>query len=124
MFVRGIHRQQNAVEGKSVYPFNQAIRAVMAGQSKMANHFLFPRLDDRLHGAAFGEHFSDVTRRADVMQLPEIQMVGLEQLEGFFQHAERGIARALLGLAGQKRLGTPLFHHLPNILLAPALSPP
>jgi len=55
------------------------------------------------------------------MQLPQIQMVGLQELQRLFDHLQRSIACAFLRFAGEKRLASARLHHLAQILLAPAL---
>ena len=54
------------------------------------------------------------------MQLPKIQVVRLQQLQGFLDHAQAAVARALLGLAGQECLRAAPLHHRADVLLAPA----
>ena len=57
------------------------------------------------------------------MQLPQVHVVGLEQLERLVDHAQRGFAGAFLGLGGEKCLVAPVGHDLADVLLAPALGP-
>jgi hypothetical protein len=57
------------------------------------------------------------------MQLPEVHVVGLEQLQRFLDHAHRIVARPLLGLGGQEGLIAAARHHFADVLLAPALRP-
>ncbi len=100
--------------------FHQRLRPEVAGDAEVAHHLLFLRLPQRFHRAALREYRVHVLHQADVVQLPEIQMIGLQQLQGFFDHAQAAIARALLGLAGEECLRAAPLHHRADVALAPA----
>ena len=55
------------------------------------------------------------------MELPQVEMAGVEQLERFLEHADGTVAGALLGLAGEERFGAAPLHDLADIAFAPAL---
>ena len=50
-------------------------------------------------------------------------MIGVQQLQGYFQIPERGITGALLRLAGDEDLIAMPFQALAKILFAPAVRP-
>ena len=56
------------------------------------------------HGAALGEDRVDVLGQTDVVQLPQIHVIGVQQVEGLFDHAHRAVTRALFGFGGQESL--------------------
>src|SRR5208283_264814 len=85
------------------------------------DHLLFLGLEEGLHGAALSEDGLDVLGLADVVELPEVEMAGVEQLERFFEHAQGTVASALLGLAGEEGFSTAALHDLADVALAPAV---
>jgi len=52
--------------------------------------------------AALGEKLVDVGHRADIVKLPDIDVIGLEQTERFLDHAHRTIPGAFLGFSGEE----------------------
>ena len=78
-------------------------------------------LDEGFHGSALGEDGVDVFGEADVVELPEIDVVGVEELEGLFDHAQGAFAGALLGLGGEEGLVAAGLHDAADVLLAPAV---
>src|ERR1035438_10001437 len=102
------------------YAIGDALARHMA---QMTDDLLLVRLPQRFHGAALGEDSFDVLHQADIVQLPEVQVIGFEQFERLLQHAQRAIARALLGLTGQKGRCPPTPHDFADIAFAPAFEP-
>jgi len=78
-------------------------------------------LDEGFHGSTFGEDGFDVLREADVVELPEIDVVGVEELEGLFDHAKGGFTGALLRLGGDEGFVAAVLQDAADVLLAPAL---
>ena len=81
----------------------ERVGAVVAGDSEIAHDFLVASFEQGFHGSALGEDLVDVGHGADVVQLPEVDVIGLEQLERGLDHAHGSIAGPLLGLGGEKR---------------------
>ena len=50
------------------------------------------------HGAALGEDLLDLVVGPNVVQLPQVEVIGVQQLERLLQHAQRAIFGALLVL--------------------------
>ena len=119
--VGGVHGHEDAVEVVAVDALDQRFGPVVAGDAEMPHHLLLLHLEQRFHGAALGEDLVDIVLRADVVQLPEVDVIGLEQLERLLDHAHGAVARALLGLGGEEGLVAALGHDLADVLLAPAL---
>ena len=67
-------------KGKRRMPSASASGPVMSGDAEVADDLLLVRLPQRFHGAALGEDRLDVFGQADVVELPEVQMIGLQQL--------------------------------------------
>src|SRR5450759_698729 len=109
-FVRGVHRQQHRVEGITANGLDQAIGTEMARDAQVLHESLFPGLDEGLHGAALGEDLIDVAHGAQVVELPAVQVIRVEQFQGLLQHAKGAVPGALLGLAGEEGLLPPPLH--------------
>ena len=72
----------------------------MAGDAEIANNLLLFHFKQSFHGSALGENLIDVKDGSHVVQLPQIDVIGVKQFEGLFDHAERSVAGALLGFRG------------------------
>ncbi len=55
------------------------------------------------------------------MQLPQVDVVGLQQLKRLLDHAQRAVASALFGLGGDEGLVAAVGQHFAHVLLAPAI---
>ena len=78
--VGGVHGHQNGVEWIAMDAFHQRVGAIVAGEAEEAHNLLLFHLEQGFHGAALGEDLVDVGHGADVVKLPEVDVVGLEQL--------------------------------------------
>jgi hypothetical protein len=56
-----------------------------------------------------------------LLEQPEVEMVGLHELEGLFDIAEGVVAAALPGLGTKEGVVATVLHHAADVLLAPAL---
>src|SRR6185436_1665443 len=74
----------------------------MSGNPQVADQFLFPGLHQGLQSATLGEGGVQVGPAADVMELPEVEVVGLQALEAALEQSQRAIAGPVIGLAGQE----------------------
>src|SRR5579871_3031269 len=93
----------------------------MPGDAKITDNLLIAGFEQSLHCAALGKDLIDVGHGADIVQLPEIDVIGLQQLQRSFQHPLRAIASALFRLGSEKGFGSAALHDLAYVLLAPAL---
>ncbi len=110
--------------GIALDAFHQRIRAVVSRQAQVPHHLLLLHFEQRFHRAALGENLVHVVLRADVVQLPKVHVVGLQQLQRLLNHAHRVVARALLGLGREKCLVAPLGHHLATYCSLQRSGPP
>ena len=85
----------------------------------MAHHFLITRLNQGFYGAAFAKYLINVFFNSDIVELPGVNVIGVEQLQRNFEVFERGIAGAFFGLGGNKNLITVALKALTYILLTP-----
>jgi hypothetical protein len=86
--VRGVHRHKNRVEWIALDAFDERVGAVVTGEAEEADDLLLLHLQQCFHSAALGEDVVDIGHGADVVQLPQVYMVGLEKLERFLDHAQ------------------------------------
>ncbi len=84
----------------------------VAGDPKVLHDTLLPGLEEGMDGAVVGEDLIQLLHSADVVQLPEIQMVGLEGVQALFQELERSVPGPVVGLGGQEHLVPSSGHDL------------
>src|SRR6516165_3404243 len=77
---------------------------VVGGDSEKADDLLVLQLGEGFHGAAFGEDGVDLLGDANVVEQPEVEVVGLHELEGLFDITEGTVAAALSALGGKEDL--------------------
>ena len=80
MRIGGVHGHQNRVEGMALDALHQRVGPVVAGDAEIAHHLLLLHFEQRFHRAALGKDLVHIGHGADVVQLPEVHVVGLEQL--------------------------------------------
>jgi len=112
---------QDSVEGVAVDHVDDGFGVVVGGNAEKADDLLVVHLGEGVHRSAFGEDGVDLLRDADVMVHPEVEMVGLHKLQGFFDISESAVAGALPALGGKEDVVAAMFHDAPYVLLAPAL---
>src|SRR5579872_6125310 len=123
MLIGGVDAHQHRVERKTPYALHQSFRAMVPRHAEESNGFLAARLLERLDRPAFAEHLLDIAHRTDVVELPDVHMVGLEQFQGLFEHSQRTVTGPVFGLGGDKGLFAAPFQHLPDIAFAGPLRP-
>ena len=89
--------------------------------AESAHDALIARLDECLDGSAFGKGLLHLLRPRQRVHLPEIDVVGLEQLERALQKLQGSVPCAVVGLGGEKGLRAPGLHDLAEVLLAPSV---
>src|SRR6516165_5973827 len=94
---------------------------VVGGDTEKADDLLVLHLGEGFHGAAFGEDGVDLLGDANVVEQPEVEVVGLHELEGLFDVTEGAVAAALSALGGKEDLVAAVLHDASYVLLAPAL---
>ena len=60
----------------------------MAGDAEKTHDLLLLHLEQRFHGSALGEDGVHVFRQTNVMQLPQIDVIGIQKDERLFDHAQ------------------------------------
>jgi hypothetical protein len=79
------------------------------------------RLDERVDRPVGGEDLLHLLHLGEVVDLPEVDVVGLEELERLLEQLERAVSGPVVGLRREERLRAPMLHDLPDVALAPAL---
>jgi len=110
-----------SVEGEAVDDVDDGFGLVMGGNTKVADDLLVAHLGEGFHRAAFCEDGVDLLGDANIVEQPEIEVVGLHKLEGLFDIAEGVVAAALPGLSTKEGVVAAALHHAADVLLAPAL---
>src|ERR1035437_1720369 len=107
MRIGGAHGHEDRVEGIAADPFHQRVGAVVAGEAEVAHDLLLFHFDEGFHGAALGEYLIHIEESADVVQLPEVDVISLEELKRLLDHAHGVVARArsMMGTATASLLG-------------------
>src|SRR3954451_6540660 len=103
MLVSGIEAHQDVVKRESANALAQRVRTMMSRDAEKSHHFLVSRLQQSFHGSAFREDLIYIRLGADVMELPYVDVVGLQQSKRFLDHAHRSIARPFFRLRGHER---------------------
>jgi len=113
--------QEDSVERMAVDEVDDGFGMIVGGNTEIADDLLVLHLGEGFHGAAFGEDGVDLLGDADVVEQPEIEVVGLHQLERLFDITESGVAGTLPGFGDEVDFVAAVFHDAPYVLLAPAL---
>jgi len=116
-----VEGQEDSVEGVAVDDVDDRFGVVVGGDTEIADDLLVLHLGEGLHGAAFGEDCVDLLGDANVMEQPEVEVVGLHELEGLLDVTEGAVAGALPALSDEVDFVAAVFHDAPYILLTPAL---
>ncbi len=106
--VGGIERHQHGVEGEAPHPVEQDRRIMVAGQPEVAHPAIGLGLGQRLDGAAFGDDAVEIGGGAQVVQLPQVEVIGAQPLEAVVEQAQRTVAAAIAGLRGEEDPAPPL----------------
>jgi hypothetical protein len=80
----------------------------------MAHHFLIARLNQGFYRSAFAKNLINVFLDSNIMQLPSVNVIGIEQVERYVEVFKRGIAGSLFGLAGDKNVVPAALKTLPR----------
>jgi hypothetical protein len=76
----------------------------MAGQPQMLDAAVGLRLQERLEGAPFAEDAVEVVEGAQIVQLPKVEVIGVQAAQRIVEQAQRTIAAALVRLGGEEDL--------------------
>ncbi len=96
-------REQDAVEVEALDGGDEHVGIGVAGDPEMADDALIAGLDKGLDGAAVGKALLDLLHLRQGVHLPEVDVVGLEQLEGALEELQRAVAGAVVALGGEDR---------------------
>src|SRR5215469_10832778 len=83
---------------------------VVGGKTKEADDLLVMHLGEGFHGAPFGEDGVDLLGDANVVEQPEVEVVGLHELEGLFDVTEGAVAAALSAFGGKEDFIAAVLH--------------
>ena len=108
MGVGCIQGDQYGIEIEPAHGFEQDGRIVMPGKSQVFHAPLLACLDERFKRAAAAEDHLQVARGAQVVKLPQVEVIGARSLEALVEKPERSVAGAVMGLRGQKNLAAAL----------------
>src|ERR1700741_3339418 len=87
----------------------------------MAHHFVVARLNQGFHRTPFAKNLIDVFLNSNIMQLPGINVIGIQQLERHVEVFKRGIAGSLFGLSRDKNMVPAALKTLSKITFTPPL---
>ncbi len=116
-----VEGQNGRVEGVAVEDVDDGFGVEVGGDTEKADDLLVVHLGEGFHGAAFGEDGVDLLGDADVVEQPEVEVVGLHELEGLFDITEGAVAGALPALGGKEDVVAAMFHDASYVLLTPPL---
>ncbi len=108
MDIGRIECDEHGIEVEPAHGFEQDGRVVMPGQAEEPDASLGTRLDKRLECTATAEDHLEVARSSQIVQLPQVEVVGAQPLEAFIEKPERAIAGAVVGLGGKEDLAAAL----------------
>src|SRR5262249_45695199 len=103
-YVGGVERDKNGVEREAAHCLEQDRRIMVSRQAEMFDASLGPGHDQRLERAAFAENHVEIVERAQVVELPEIEVIGAEAAQRVVEQAQRTIAGAIVRLRGEEDL--------------------
>ena len=86
---------------------------MMPGEPRKLHPSLFTCLDQRFERTAAAERSSANRQAAQVVKLPEVEVIGTRSLETLVKQPERAVAGAVVGLGGQKNLAATLAERAP-----------
>src|SRR5579862_10049584 len=87
-----------------MYAFDERFRTEAPGNAEMVYHFLIPCLNQGFDSTAFAKYLVNVFLNSNVVKLPGVDVIGIQQLQRDLEVLERGIARSLLSLGGDENL--------------------
>ena len=85
----------------------------------MAHHLLIARLNKGFYRATFAEYLVNIFLNSNIMQLPSVNMIRIQQLERHVEVFKRGIAGSLFGLACDENAVPASLKPLSKIMLTP-----
>src|SRR5258708_4708640 len=108
MHIGGIESDQNRVEAESAHAFEQNGRIVMTGQAQETHPALRAGLQERFEGASFGEDAVEVVLSPQIVQLPEIEMIGVQSAQAVVEKAQGAVPRTVVSLGSKEDLAAAL----------------
>ena len=70
----------------------------------MAHDFLVARLNQGFYGATFAKYLVNVFLNSNIMQLPNVDVIGIQQLQGNIEIFKRSIAGSFFSLGCNNNL--------------------
>ena len=100
-----IEGDQHGIEFEFLHRGQQNRGIVVAGNAQVTHAALGPGLQEGFHGPALAEDPGKIILAAKVVQLPEIQVIGVQPPQAVVEKPERPIVGAIVGLGGQEDRG-------------------
>ena len=107
MHVGGVQGDEHGVEIEAAHRLEQDRGIVMPRDTQMLDATLSFRLHERLESAALAEDARQVVVRAQIVQLPQVEVIGASALQALFEQLERAVARAVVRLGREENLTAP-----------------
>ena len=126
--IEGVQRHLHGVEGEAGVEHGEMdLGVLVAGESDEADLALLLGFQQRFGGAAGADEEVGIVGETDAVDLPEVDVVGLQPAQALFEHlrGERGVAAVGADLGHQEGLVAPALEALaqPVFGLAPAVLP-
>src|ERR1035437_6428464 len=97
-----VDRHEDGVKRIATNGLDQRLGTEVSGDAEEADHLLVAGFEQGFHRAALGEYLLDLVVGTDVVQLPKVEVICIEQLQRLLQHAERTGLSAFSRLAGEE----------------------
>jgi hypothetical protein len=98
MDIGRVQCDEHRVESETAHRLHQDGRIVMARQSHEPNAAFRPGPDECFEGSPFGKNAIQVLGGAEVMQLPEVEVIGSKPKEAIVEQPKGTITAAVVGL--------------------------
>ena len=121
MDVGRIEGHQHGIEVEPAHRFEQDGRIVVAGQAQEPDAPLLAGLDEGLEGPAAAEDRAQVAGCAQVVELPEVQVVGVQPVQALLQQPERAVAGAIVRLGREEHIAATLAQRGAIVVEAPRI---
>jgi len=118
MYVSGIEGHQYGIKLKSLQAIHEDHGFVVPGNSQVPHHAFFLCLDQCLQSSVLSEDLINLVLPLHIMELPHIQVVGLEAVQALFQQSHGSIIASIMGLGRYPHLFAPGVQYTANVLLA------
>ena len=116
MLVCRVERHQERIERIVIDGLNEDERIIMSGYPQKAYNALVSGFLKCFNCSVFGEDSICVLFGLDVVQLPAIEVVGLQPLKAALQQTHGPIIAAIMRFSCQVHFVPPIFHYWSDVL--------